>query len=165
MAATPEKGSIAESSPAVEAIAEAPELVGFQEWKQTRVYRAREAVDLFKTQRLGDPNDVKGAKGSEEGEPTEAKAEKPEVQKAPAVTSEDGERLRQLEFNLEIAQGLTIHDYFALYLKSMDKTQLAQAVQKLSPEELSELLLAYRQKLYGIPIKKAEVQAPVGEKL
>ena len=66
----------------------------------------------------------------------------------------NAEKLRQLEFNLEIAQGLTIHDYFALYLKNKDQIQMAQAIQKLSPDELSQLLMAYRKSLYGVPAKE-----------
>ena len=64
------------------------------------------------------------------------------------------EKLRQLEFNLEIAQGLTIHDYFALYLKNKDQNEMAQAIQQLSPDELSQLLMAYRKNLYGVPAKE-----------
>lgn len=84
---------------------------------------------------------------------TEAQVEKVVVKPKvadPAKKAQE-EKLRQLEFNLEIAQGLTIHDYFALYLKDKTRDEMALAIQQLSPDEVSELLMAYRSSLYGIP--------------
>lgn len=90
--------------------------------------------------------------------PGSVSAEKPSGPQTPeeqhiaeVVAARETEKLRQLEFNLEIAQSLTIHDYFALYLKNKSKAQMAEAIKKLSPEEVSELLLAYRKALYGLP--------------
>ncbi|MEM7645971.1 MAG: hypothetical protein AAF203_03590, partial [Pseudomonadota bacterium] len=65
----------------------------------------------------------------------------------------EAEKLRRMEFKLEIALGLTIHDYFALYLKSKTREEVAQAVTKLDPAEVSELLMAYKKALYGLPIE------------
>lgn len=76
--------------------------------------------------------------------------------------NQQSEKLRQLEFNLEIAQGLTIHDYFALYLKNKSKQEMAEAIKQLSPDELSELLMAYRKSLYGLP---SGDKAPVNKSL
>ena len=73
------------------------------------------------------------------------------MKKVPIVTKETGEALRQLEFNLEIALGLTIHDYFALYLKDKSQSEMTEVIKQLSAEEVSELLLAYRKQLYGMP--------------
>ena len=70
-----------------------------------------------------------------------------------------------MEFNLEIALGLTIHDYFALYLKDKSKDDMVKAVQKLSPEELSELMMAYRTSIYGAPRVESSSQAPKNQKL
>ena len=124
----------------------APEvLVGFQAWKQQQVFKARATLETFKTPK---PEEVvEGAAQAEEAvENSEEKAEIEQIQKNQA------ERLRQLEFNLEIALGLTIHDYFSLYLKNKSKEELAMVIPKLSPAELSELLVAYRKALDGVPV-------------
>ena len=81
------------------------------------------------------------------------------------TADEEAEKLRQLEFNLEIAQGLTIHDYFALYLKNKTKEEMAQAIRQLSPDELSELLMAYRKSLYGVPVEEANKETAVNKNL
>ncbi len=100
-------------------------------------------------------DNLKNAEGENPISPAEvtpvAEAKNSSESKSPLSIEEKAERLRQLEFNLEIAQGLTIHDYFALYLKSKTKAEMAEAIKKLSPDELSELLMAYRKSLYGVP--------------
>lgn len=65
------------------------------------------------------------------------------------LSDADQAQLKQLEFNLSLAQDLSVHDYFALYLKDKSRDEFQSVVQKLSPEELGELLLAYRSNLYG----------------
>ena len=67
------------------------------------------------------------------------------------------EKLRRLEFNLEIAQALSIHDFFALYLKNKSHEEMTQVITKLDPQELSELLMAYKETLYGVPVSSQKV--------
>ena len=114
-------------------------LIGFKVWKQQRVVSARNALDTYKGERL---------KGAVEAK--DPKAE-PQPKAVPVVTEKTGEALRQLEFNLEIALGLTIHDYFALYLKDKTQSEVTEVIKHLSAEEVSELLMAYRKQLYGVP--------------
>lgn len=128
-----------------QASTEVAALVGFQAWKQQQVFKAKAALETFKTPKAGEMS-AEGALKEESIESSEEKAEIEQIQKSQA------ERLRQLEFNQEIALGLTIHDYFALYLKSKSKEDLAKVIPKLSPSELSELLTAYRRVLDGIPV-------------
>ncbi len=132
-------------------------LVGFQEWKKNQVFDARKNLDEFKSPQLSKMAEASASQASvetsEESEEELPGAEDLEV-KDVANLNEKAEKLRQLEFNLEIAQGLTIHDYFALYLKNKSKEEMALAIAKLSSEELSELLIAYRKSLYGIPATK-----------
>ncbi len=175
MAATP-----TETRPTPSSGAGAPPLQGFKDWKKNQVFDAREALDQFRSPQLAaesgnkkDPGEAKGtsdsAKSAAAPEPSEESQDKLTAVDGKASQEVEGEgpiaqpatevplklaseeQLRQLEFNLEIAQGLTIHDYFALYLKNKSKEEMASAIQKLSPEELSELLVAYRESLYGVP--------------
>lgn len=112
--------------------------LGFKEWKKNRVYEAKKALENYKLKNVGN-NIAQKSKGTQV------------VVLSPAPKIKAGEAIRQLEFNVEIALSLTIHDYFALYLKGKTREQLMEVVKKLSPDELSELLVAYRQRLYDIP--------------
>ena len=117
------------ASPGITSGAEAVnarELLSFESWKSLRTTTAQMALQQFREE-LG-----------REGPPANM------------------EILRQLEFNLEIANRLTIHDYFALYLKSKTESELAEVAKILSPQELSELLSAYRKNLFGEPKTKVE---------
>lgn len=173
MAATPNDSSAIEKSP-VKEVESVDKLVGFKDWKQKRVFMARAALDQFKSQQV-DPNANKGSQESTKPEEASEKSQAPveptksevaaEVPSAVSTDPKAGETLRQLEFNLEIALGLTIHDYFALYLKDKNKEDMVSAIQKLSPDELSELLMAYRKSLYGLPKQPEAQQSPEAQKL
>lgn len=116
--------------------------MGFKIWKEKRVLQARSALDS-----------VKKPAAPEVGPQSERQLD---IQ---------AERLRQLEFNLEIALGLTIHDYFALYLKNKTKEEMSEAVKQLTPGELSELLAAYREVLSGGPFVDKEKQKKLDQSL
>ncbi len=151
------------------------EAFGFQDWKQKRILIAKISMDEFrislaKNEALKSQPPSSGEAGKDtakllnnsnlpQEKPSQvqpsAESSDPQNRQAAAqdllASKQLEERMRQLEFNLEIAQGLTIHDYFALYLKDKSKEDMAKAIQKLNPEELSELLAAYRNVLYGSP--------------
>jgi hypothetical protein len=58
------------------------------------------------------------------------------------------ERLSQAQMNVEIAQELTIQDYFIIYLSQFkSQTAFQEAAKKLSAEEMGELLVAYKKQL------------------
>ncbi|MCJ8278056.1 MAG: hypothetical protein HRT44_05855 [Bdellovibrionales bacterium] len=161
MAATP-----TESAQPQQAVKEVSmdSLLGFKDWKQKRVFKARASLDQFKTQQT-DPNEAVGGAPEAEKQASE-KTDENQKTVQNQKDKEAGERLRQLEFNLEIALGLTIHDYFALYLKNKSKEDMVKAVQKLSPEEVSELMLAYKNALYGAPKVEAKAaQNPENQRL
>lgn len=126
---------------------QAERLQGFQEWKQKRILKARTDINAFKS-----PENQPQVESSPASSSTEEASEDDQKTKQNQDLNKRAERLRQLEFNLEIALGLTIHDYFALYLKDKSKEEMAQVVGQLNPEELSELLVSYRDALYGTPI-------------
>ncbi len=138
------------------------EAFGFSEWKQKRILMAKIAINEFRVSQTS--INVKKTEGEEPSRLTDTNsnqtpssapgavpAETPSPTNDPSFAKQIEERMRQLEFNLEIAQGLTIHDYFALYLKDKNKETMAAAIKKLNPDELSELLTAYRNVLYGSP--------------
>lgn len=54
---------------------------------------------------------------------------------------------QQLTFNVDVALQLNIQDYFSMYLKNLDKSSFRAAAKKLSDEEVSELLTAYKNHL------------------
>ncbi len=133
-------------------------LLGFQEWKAKRVLEARNNLDKFKAppkaseERVSAEDDsISVEKPVEKPESSSLSSGEPDI-----ALNRKAEELRQLEFNLEIAQGLTIHDYFALYLKDKSKKQVEQVIDKLTADELSELLLAYRTSLYGLPLVESK---------
>ena len=164
MAAGPSDSSAIDKSP-VKEIENVENLVGFKDWKQKRVFMARAALDQFKSQHV-DPNVNKGQAPEAPKEESAPEAQTPKADTPQAsIDPKEGETLRQLEFNLEIALGLTIHDYFAIYLKGKTKEEMVSAVQKLSPDELSELLIAYRKSLYGSPKAPAVSESPENQKL
>ena len=140
------------------------QLRGFQGWKQKRVSEARMNLEIFKK-----PTPMEEASEevmAENVENSQDKSEVSAVEKAlPDPTenqqNQEAEKLRQLEFNLEIAQGLTIHDYFALYLKNKSQQEMAAAIQELSASELSELLMAYRKSLYGVPVAEKATEKKI----
>lgn len=159
-------------------------LLGFKEWKQTRVFKARYDLDAFKSpaeeiveksvekpsgnSRQMELETVLGSNPSdpEDGsEDSKVDEESKNPVKAHPQFEARAEKLRQLEFNLEIAQGLTIHDYFALYLKDKSKQDMVKVIEKLSSEELSELLLAYRTSLYGLPVSVKDDKNKINQNL
>lgn len=114
--------------------------LGFSEWKLQRVDIAQKNL-----------NDYRGQEALVDGgEPTERNKPMAELSQIDQEKlDQKANQLRRLEFNLEIAKGLTIHDYFALYLKDRNQQQMAEVVAQLNPQELSELLIAYREALFG----------------
>lgn len=136
------------------------EAFGFVDWKQKRVLMAKAAIEEFRLQQA----QLKAAAESSTSEvpPSSATDPIPSVETTHLNSQKTTEeRIRQLEFNLEIAQGLTIHDYFALYLKDKSKDEMAEAIKKLNADELSELLAAYRNVLYGSPRGERDAVKPL----
>lgn len=118
-------------------------VMGFKSWKSQRVEQASKALVEYRLKQQGKAVEASSA------QPTKG------------VSANPGEALRQLEFNVEIAKGLTIHDYFALYLKDKSTSEISEIVKMLSPEELSELLIAYRKQLFDPEIgEKQQISQP-----
>ena len=142
-------------------------IIGFQQWKKSRVDAAKSALESYQAPKAekvqAQLNEGEAHSGDESPQETLDQVEKTvekavQDPKSQVVKKEAGEILRQLEFNLEIAHGLTIHDYFALYLKDKTQEEISRAVKELSADEVTELLSAYREQLYGAP--KAKKPSP-----
>ena len=111
-------------------------LMGFQEWKKLRILEATLALDEQKTAHV-----EQVSKNDQQNQVDAVGAPDPQISADQA----------QLRFNLEIAQNLTIHDYFAIYLKDKTRQEMAQVISQLNPAEITELLGSYRDSLYGAP--------------
>lgn len=99
------------------------EVMSFQEWKILKVNEA-------KIQTSTPDVTPKGPESTRTAIPLK-------VTKAPKVEAS--------KLALEIAQELTIDDYFALYLRQFnEKTDFSEAAKKLSPAEMGDLLLTLK---------------------
>lgn len=116
-------------------------VLGFQAWKTSRIEDAKNAVD-----RLSDQE-----KEAATPTPKSARKNKHEVGNRLQVASKNGrndQRLQQAQINLEMAQELTVNDYFVLYLSQFkQKEAFIEAAKKLSAEESADLMMSYQKRL------------------
>ena len=116
-------------------------VMGFQTWKASRIDDAKTAVE-----RLSDPE-----KESATPVPKSARRGKQDPGSRLQLATKTGrldQRLQQAQINLEIAQELTVNDYFVLYLSQFkQKEAFIEAAKKLSPEEAADLMMSYQKRL------------------
>lgn len=114
-------------------------VMGYQAWKQLQVEESKKGLE--KLQALA---------------PGFSKLSAGEIAKNPKLQRLD-QRMRQTQLNLEVAQELSLNDYFLIYLSQFkSKDLLAEAAKHLTPEELGELLLAYQHNV----LRADQVDAP-----
>jgi hypothetical protein len=105
-----------------------PSVLGFQAWKTSRIDDARGTLEKTPKPALDAP-----------------KKAIPGV-KAPRVD----QKLQQAQLNFDIAQELTVNDYFVLYLTQFKQREaFVEVAKKLSPEEIADLMLSYQKHLAG----------------
>lgn len=63
------------------------------------------------------------------------------------VAASEDSPLAQAENNLQVARNLTIHDYFALYLRFQPESQFREALDKLSKGDMTELMVGLRNRM------------------
>ncbi len=121
--------------PSPEVVAKASPSTGvlsFLEWKSQRVHEAQQKLEQINK---GTPTQVwQEGKSVTDPKPTEQK----------------------LNFNVDVALQLNIQDYFSMYLKTLTQEEFKDATKKLSPDEVAELLMAYKnsmEKERKIPLK------------
>ncbi len=113
--------------------------MGFQAWKQLQFEEAKKGLEKLQAV----------APGLSKLTPTDV-AKNPKLQRL-------DQRMRQLQFNVEVAQELTLNDYFLIYLSQFkSKDLLTDAAKHLTPEEIGELLLAYQRSA----VRADQVDAP-----
>lgn len=104
----------------------APTVLSFLEWKSMRVHEAQQKLEA-----MGKGAGAQGAiwqEGNSEG--AEEASSRPKDPK--------------LNFNVDVALQLNVHDYFSMYLKTLNSEEFKEASKKLTDEEKTELLLAYK---------------------
>jgi hypothetical protein len=114
------------------------DVLGFRAWKNQRIEDARASFERVKTESSGDrqipsQSPVQVRTGITVGR----------VQRAGT-----SDRLKQARTDLEIATEFSINDYFVLYLSQQDGVDaINQAAKKMSPDEVAELMIAYKKRL------------------
>ena len=122
-------------------------VLGFRDWKLKQIEEAKISLDVAKI-------DLRVAKKASPPEaPLAVSAASPKVNAAQKDSLKPkglrnlsrGDRLSQARVNLEIAQELTVNDYFVLYLSRIQNQDIfLEAAKKMSPEEMAELMRAYQ---------------------
>lgn len=99
----------------------------FLEWKSARVHEAQQKLETLSKAQGQNQSQV-----WQEGKSADA-------------TEDVGKTNEQkLTFNVDVALQLNIHDYFSMYLKMLSLEEFKEATKKLSEDEKSELLIAYK---------------------
>ncbi len=107
--------------------AEKVSVYSFLEWKSARVHEAQQKLEtLSKAQGHNQSQVWQEGKSADTAEDV-------------GKTSE-----QKLTFNVDVALQLNIHDYFSMYLKMLSLEEFREATKKLTEDEKSELLIAYR---------------------
>ena len=104
-------------------------VVSFQAWKTSRIEETRTALEKLQQQ-----------------EKPAAMGKKPDAKiLAAAKNLKSDPKFQQAQLNLEIAQELTVNDYFILYLSQFNAREaFVEAARKLSPEESADLMMSYQ---------------------
>jgi hypothetical protein len=112
--------------------------LGFKDWKISRIAEARS--NLEKLQIELDPNlPTAQAKAQVQAAKVPGRVQK--------VVRADS-RITQAQTNLEIAQELSAHDYFVLYLSQLkSEADIQEAAKKLDPSEFAEIMIGIKKQL------------------
>jgi hypothetical protein len=109
--------------------ADVPLAMAFQAWKASRVDEAKAVLEKVQKPASIDP------------------LKKP----LPGLKSTRvDQKLQQAQLNLDIAQELSVNDYFVLYLTQFkQRDAFVEVAKKLTPEEIADLMMAYQKHLSG----------------
>ncbi len=112
--------------------------LGFKDWKISRVAEAK--ANLEKLQFELDPNlPTAQAKAQVQSAKVPGRVQKP-------VRADS--RIAQAQTNLEIAQELSAHDYFVLYLSQLkSEADIQEAAKRLDPSEVAEIMIGIKKQL------------------
>ena len=108
----------------------APQILSFKEWKAARVEETQKVIDKMSADAASAPKSLPST----------------------ATKSGRGVKLQQAIQNAEIAQDLTVNDYFVLYLSQFHTRDVfVDVAKRLAPEELADLMLAFQKSLVNTP--------------
>jgi hypothetical protein len=122
-------------------------VMGFQAWKSSRVEEAKVQIDRLQSELGADRTQGDRAPGEKipvVNGPGAKSLAKDRLQKS---TRAD-QRLQQAQLNLEIAQELSVNDYFVIYLSRFkERAAFQEAARKLSVDEAADLMMAYQRSI------------------
>jgi hypothetical protein len=131
-------------------------VVGFQDWKNNRIEEAKSNLERLMSQ---DKPASSGRPGEKKTEAVRQEAPGSRFQ-APKSARPD-QRVQQAQINLEIAQELSVNDYFVLYLSQLKQREsFIEVAKKLNPEEAADLMMAYQKHLASAGQTQQEGPAP-----
>ncbi len=111
----------------------------YKEWRQEKIQRAANKVALVRTQITQLNNKKLNLQNLQNLQKTESSSSIDlEIEKLEA-------QLKNYLFSLEVAQQLTVQDYFAIYLTKLENKKEAYkgAAEKMNTEEITELINAF----------------------
>ncbi len=124
----------------------ASEVLGFKAWKLQQIEEAKLALE-----RVQNSQKTVGSSASSSASVVSASAGVGSADKAGRTKKESkgGEsRLEQAQLNFDIASELSVSDYFVLYINQLSTpTAIREAAEKMSSEEVAELMWAYKKQL------------------
>lgn len=139
----------AQAPTAATAAATTAHVKSYREWKHELVLDAQNRVTVIKTQ----IETRKALRTAAMGvDPNMARARGLEAVASRDLALEKLEKdLREEQYDLDVANDLTVTDYFVGYLTKVQNKKAAfqEVAGKLSPEEVAELMTAYANSVFG----------------
>lgn len=121
-------------------------VLSFKEWKQSRLQNTLNRCGELKKTLQESKTELKSRQlALDNQDPNLLKTKKSELQSRSIELLSIESQLKNEQMNYEMAKDLTVTDYFAGYLSklSYSKEALKSAAQKLSPEEVAEIMSAF----------------------
>lgn len=140
-------------------VAGGAQVKSYREWKTEKVQMAQSKVTTLKTQVEARKSQRTTAAGVD---PNLAKKSSTEAALPQNISTEKLEKqLRMEQYALEVAQDLSVTDYFVGYITKIKDKKAAfnEVAGKLTPEEVAELMTAYANSVFGTQASDLPVSA------
>lgn len=128
----------------------APDVKSYKEWKTERVHGTQARIHSIKNQ-IDNRKAVRAAIASQDPNLRQGRGTLEAASTADYTVEKLERQLKAEQYNLELAQDLSVTDYFAGYLTKVQnkKAAFAEVAGKLSAEEVAELMNAYANSVFG----------------
>ncbi|QDK36186.1 hypothetical protein [Bdellovibrio sp. NC01] len=162
------QSSMTQTQVPVATTAQAAHVKSYREWKHELVLDAQNRVTIIKTQ----IETRKALRTAAMGvDPNMARTRGLEAVASRDLALEKLEKdLREEQYDLDVANDLTVTDYFVGYLTKVQNKKAAfqEVAGKLSPEEVAELMTAYANSVFGahaadLPASAANISKEPGK--